>query len=104
MPLRDCNVLIRTLARRGSFSCVMAVFYDLRARGLVADSYTCSFVLRAIGVMKLSVEGRKVHAAAVKTGFRWDAYTVSFLMDMYKVLGPADFARKLFDEMAKGFM
>jgi hypothetical protein len=45
-----------------------------------------------------------MRAAAVKTGFRWDAYTVSFLMEMYKMLGRADFARKLFDEMAKRFM
>ncbi|KAL6839510.1 hypothetical protein ACP4OV_030780 [Aristida adscensionis] len=99
MPLRDCNVLIRTLARRASFARVMAVYYDLRARGLVADSFTYPFVLRAIGVLKLSVEGRKAHAAAVKTGFRWDAYTASSLMEMYTMLGRLDVARKLFDEM-----
>ncbi|KAL6603866.1 hypothetical protein ACP70R_044227 [Stipagrostis hirtigluma subsp. patula] len=98
MPLRDCNVLIRTLARRGSFSRVMAVYYDLRARGLVADSFTYPFVLRAIGVLKLSVEGRKAHAGAVKTGFRWDAYTASSLMEMYTMLGRSDVARKVFDE------
>lgn len=104
MPLRDCNVLIRTLARRGSFSRVMAVYYDLRARGLAADSYTYPFVLRAIGTMKLSVEGRKVHAAAVKTGFRWDAYTACSLMEMYTMLGRADSARRVFDEMPQRFL
>ncbi|CAN6194581.1 unnamed protein product [Urochloa humidicola] len=104
MPLRDCNVLIRTLARRGSFARVMAVYYDLRARGLVADSFTYPFVLKAIGVMRLSVEGRKAHAAAVKTGFRWDAYTASSLLEMYAMLGRVDFARKMFDEMPQRFL
>ncbi|XP_062229127.1 pentatricopeptide repeat-containing protein At1g31430-like [Phragmites australis] len=104
MPLRDCNVLIRTLARRGSFPRVMAVYYDLRARGLVADSFTYPFVLRAIGVLKLSVEGRKAHATAVKTGFRWDAYTASSLMEMYTMLGRSDVARKVFDEMPHRFL
>ncbi|AQK82373.1 hypothetical protein ZEAMMB73_Zm00001d036911 [Zea mays] len=99
MPLRDCNVLIRTLARRGSFSRVMAVYYDLRARGLAADSYTYPFVLMAISTMKLSVEGRKVHAAAVKTGFRWDAYTTCSLMEMYTMLG-----RRVFDKMPQRFL
>ncbi|KAK3130748.1 hypothetical protein QOZ80_6BG0497560 [Eleusine coracana subsp. coracana] len=104
MPLRDCNVLIRTLASRGSFARVMTVYYDLRGRGLVADSFTYPFVLRAIGVLKLSVEGRKAHASAVKTGFRWDAYTASSLMEMYTMLGRADVARKLFDEMPHRFL
>ncbi|KAJ1259762.1 hypothetical protein BS78_10G181200 [Paspalum vaginatum] len=104
MPLQDCNVLIRTLARRGSFARVMAVYYDLRARGLVADSYTYPFVLKAIGVMKLSVEGRKAHAAALKTGFQWDAYTASSLMEMYTMLGRADDARRLFNEMPQRFL
>uniref|UniRef100_A0A0E0E3J4 Pentacotripeptide-repeat region of PRORP domain-containing protein n=1 Tax=Oryza meridionalis TaxID=40149 RepID=A0A0E0E3J4_9ORYZ len=99
MPLWECNVLIRTLARRGSFARVMAVYYDLRARGLVADSFTYPFVLRAVGILKLSVEGRKAHAAAVKTGFRGDAYTGSSLMEMYTMLGRVDIARKVFDEM-----
>ncbi|KAM0917335.1 hypothetical protein ACQ4PT_009563 [Festuca glaucescens] len=99
MPLRDCNLLIRTLARRGCFDRVMAVYHDLRGRGLVADSFTYPFVLRAVGVLKLLVEGRKAHAAAVKTGFRWDAYTASSLMDMYTMLGRPDGTRKLFDEM-----
>lgn len=99
MPLRDCNLLIRTLARRGSFARVMAVYYDLRARGLIADSFTYPFVLKAVGVLKLSVEGRKAHGAAVKTGFRWDAYTASSMMEMYTMLGREDVARQLFDEM-----
>ncbi|CAL5048495.1 unnamed protein product [Urochloa decumbens] len=104
MPLRDCNVLLRTLARQGSFARVMAVYYDLRARGLVADSFTYPFVLKAIGVMKLSAEGRKAHAAAVKTGFRWDTYTASSLVEMYAMLGRANFARKVFDEMPRRFL
>uniref|UniRef100_A0A0D9WRS9 Pentacotripeptide-repeat region of PRORP domain-containing protein n=1 Tax=Leersia perrieri TaxID=77586 RepID=A0A0D9WRS9_9ORYZ len=102
MPIRGCNVLIRALARRGSFASVMAVYYDLRARGLVADSFTYPFVLRAVGVLRLAVEGRKAHAAAVKTGFRWDAYTGSSLMEMYAMLGRVDIARKVFDEMPRG--
>ncbi|KAG8094670.1 hypothetical protein GUJ93_ZPchr0012g20652 [Zizania palustris] len=99
MPIRECNLLIRTLARRRSFPLIMAVYYDLRARGLVADSFTYPFVLKAVGVLKLSVEGRKAHAAAVKTGFRWDAYTGSSLIEMYTMLGRPDTARKVFDEM-----
>ncbi|KAF7096907.1 hypothetical protein CFC21_098788 [Triticum aestivum] len=99
MPLRECNLLIRTLARRGSHADVMAVYYDLRGRGLVADSFTYPFVLRAIGVLKVPVEGRKAHAAALKTGFRWDAYTASSLMDMYTTVDRPEVARKVFDEM-----
>jgi pentatricopeptide repeat protein len=104
MPLGECNVLIKTLARRGSFARVMAVYYDLRGRGLVADSFTYPFVLKAIGVLKLSIEGRKAHASAVKTGFRWDAYTASSLMEMYTIMGGADVARNLFDEMPQRFL
>ncbi|KAF7102582.1 hypothetical protein CFC21_103691 [Triticum aestivum] len=99
MPLRECNLLIRTLARRSSYADVMAVYYDLRGRGLVADSFTYPFVLRAIGALKLPVEGRKAHAAALKTGFRWDAYTASSLMDMYTMVDRPEVARKVFDEM-----
>ena len=97
MPL----VCAHDAAANGLAQCALGfpVRFGPGTGGLIADSFTYSFVLKVVGVLKLSVEGRKAHGAAVKIGFRWDAYTASSMMEMYTMLDRADVARKLFDEM-----
>jgi pentatricopeptide repeat protein len=114
MPLRECNVLIRTLARRGSFARVMALYHDLCGRGLVADSFTYPFVLKVIGVLKLLIEvpqavtacsragnlglGRKIHGYMNEV-FRLSLPLANALVYMYTKNGCLQEAVKLFEQM-----
>ncbi|CAK7356186.1 unnamed protein product [Dovyalis caffra] len=93
------NILIKALAKKGTFRKCLMLFNKLREDGLWPDNFTYPFVLKAIGCLGEVLEGEKVHGFVVKTGLEFDAYVCNSFMDMYAQFGQTDIMRKLFDEM-----
>lgn len=93
------NLMIKALAKKGSFKKSLLLFGKLREGGLWPDNYTYPFVFKAIGCLGEVLEGEKVHGFVVKTGLEFDTYVCNSLMDMYAQLGQIDITRKIFDVM-----
>ncbi|XP_062090638.1 pentatricopeptide repeat-containing protein At1g31430 [Humulus lupulus] len=93
------NVMLKALAKQGSFKRVIWLFYRLRVVGLWPDNFTYPFVLKAIGCLGEVQEGRKIHGFVIKTGLEFDTYVCNSLIDMYAQLGELLFFTKLFEEM-----
>lgn len=75
------------------------LYNRMRGERLCADSFTYPFVLKAVGCLGAMAEARRIHAHVVKSGFVFDAYVRSSLINMYADLGHSGTARSVFDEM-----
>lgn len=95
------NVMIKAFAKRGNFRKTIFLFWRLREGGLWPDNYTYPFVLKAIGCLGETREGKKVHGFVVKTGLEFDTYVCNSLIDMYSQMGKVEYFKKLFEEMSK---
>ncbi|CAA7061237.1 unnamed protein product [Microthlaspi erraticum] len=93
------NKMLKSFAETKSFTKVLALFAELRGKGLYPDNFTLPVVLKSIGRLRKVLEGEKVHGYAVKAGLEFDAYVCNSLMGMYASLGKMEITHKVFDEM-----
>ncbi|XP_027113539.1 pentatricopeptide repeat-containing protein At1g08070, chloroplastic [Coffea arabica] len=94
------NTVIRCFSgSKNKETCIVVLLFylELMKNGLVADSYTYPFVLRACAQLNALSEGEMIHAHLVKTGFFLDLYVVNTLMRLYGACGVVDGVRKVFD-------
>ncbi|CAI9092752.1 OLC1v1028080C1 [Oldenlandia corymbosa var. corymbosa] len=76
------------------------VFYQMLDQvNVVPDNYTFPFVLKACAYLFALLEGKQVHAQAVKRGFGSDMYINNSLIHFYSSCGCLKYARKVFEKM-----
>ncbi|RYR45114.1 hypothetical protein Ahy_A07g030979 isoform C [Arachis hypogaea] len=63
------------------------------------DNFTYPFLLKCLARLKLTPQGKQIHALITKTGFGSDQYIQNALIHMYSEFGELGFARKVFDRM-----
>ncbi|XP_011626008.1 pentatricopeptide repeat-containing protein At4g21065-like [Amborella trichopoda] len=75
-------------------------FYSaMRAHGLIANSYTFSFTLKACARVSAISEAQELHTEITKVGLCWDVNVINTLIHVYANYGELENAGKLFDEM-----
>ncbi|XP_051146439.1 pentatricopeptide repeat-containing protein At1g31430 [Andrographis paniculata] len=93
------NLLIKARARSANWRSALNLFDELLAAGLWPDNYTYPFVFKAVGKLKDSHLGERIHGFAFKAGALYDCYVCNSALDMYGELGELQYARKVFDEI-----
>ncbi|KAJ4851263.1 hypothetical protein Tsubulata_019952 [Turnera subulata] len=91
------NAMIRGFTQGSNPQKAFNFYVDMRRNGVLGDSYSFNFVLKACGVMVGSVEGREVHGEVVKSGCGVDVLVVNGLIGMYCKCGEMGMARMVFD-------
>ncbi|XP_031096817.1 pentatricopeptide repeat-containing protein At1g31430 [Ipomoea triloba] len=93
------NVMIKAHTKTGRFRNALFLFDELRGRGLWPDHFTYPFVFKAVGGLRVVLEGEKIHGFVLKSGVGSDCYVCNSVMDMYGELGYAESMKKVFDEL-----
>ncbi|KAL3843645.1 hypothetical protein ACJIZ3_001048 [Penstemon smallii] len=93
------NVMIKAHVKTGGYRRALYLFDELRVRGLWPDNYTYPFVFKAVGRLRVVVDGEKIHGFVMKSGVLYDCYVSNSVLDMYGELGCVDSLDKVFDEM-----
>ncbi|KAJ4958311.1 hypothetical protein NE237_025422 [Protea cynaroides] len=93
------NTMIRAYTNGDHFTEALELYSLMRNMGIGPNNYTFPFVLKSCALKSLSLEGRLVHADAIKTGFESDLYFKAALVDMYAKCGETDDGRRVFDTM-----
>ncbi|KAK6159667.1 hypothetical protein DH2020_003048 [Rehmannia glutinosa] len=93
------NVMIKANAKAGSFRKALFLFDELRMQGIWPDNYTYPFVFKAVGGLRVVLEGEKIHGFVLKSGVLYDCYVSNSVLDMYGELRCVESLNKLFDEM-----
>ncbi|GKU92274.1 hypothetical protein SLEP1_g6024 [Rubroshorea leprosula] len=75
----------------------MALFKEMMMKGLVPDTYTLPYVLKACAQCQSLSHGEQVHGHSIKTGLSSSVYIVNTLMRLYAVCGIIVSVRKVFD-------
>ncbi|KAJ0974875.1 hypothetical protein J5N97_016840 [Dioscorea zingiberensis] len=91
------NALIRAYARASSPCSSIPLFSDLLRSGLLPDSHTFSFILKACSLVPARLTGLSAHALAVKLGLDFDLFVNNALIHFHSVTGTVSDARGLFD-------
>ncbi|XP_041010847.1 pentatricopeptide repeat-containing protein At1g59720, chloroplastic/mitochondrial-like [Juglans microcarpa x Juglans regia] len=95
------NALIRACAR--SFEHkeeAMLLYCRMLEEGIVMpDKHTFPFVLKACAYLFALLEGKQVHAQALKLGYDSDVYISNSLIHLYGTCGCLDLAHKVFEIM-----
>ncbi|KAG6479769.1 hypothetical protein ZIOFF_063243 [Zingiber officinale] len=92
------NTHLNTLSSSPCPGEALALFSRLRFAGVLPDTFTLSFVLKACSRSPLSLLlGRAVHALVEKLGFRSDIFLLNTLVHMYASLGDTASASLLFN-------
>ncbi|KAK4763985.1 hypothetical protein SAY87_013423 [Trapa incisa] len=93
------NSIIRSHSKSSNSERALTCYLDLRRKGLLGDTFTYPFVLKACGLLMALVEGRQLHGEVLKGGNGRDVFVVNGLIGMYGKCGEMACARKSFDEL-----
>lgn len=93
------NTMIRGLVSSDLFEESIKYYHFMRIDGLLPNSFTCPFVLKACARIFDYKLGLKIHNLVVKLGFNGDVYVNTSLVCMYAKCGSIGNAQKVFDDM-----
>ncbi|KAJ4950106.1 hypothetical protein NE237_026938 [Protea cynaroides] len=93
------NTVIRGYALSDDSMKAISVFRDMHASGLLPNSFTVGFVLKACCRLLRSIEGNQIHSQVIKLCFGVETPVINGLMRFYVSCGDIDAARVMFDEM-----
>ncbi|KAL8531237.1 hypothetical protein ACS0TY_008024 [Phlomoides rotata] len=93
------NLMIKAHVKSGNYRKAIFLFDELRMQGLWPDNYTYPFVFKAVGGLRMVLEGEKIHGYAFKSGDLYDCYVCNSVLDLYGELGCVQSLAKVFDEM-----
>ena len=87
------NVMLVAYGQLGNLSESYRIFLQMQIEGMIPNQYTYPSILRtctSLGALDL---GEQIHTQVIKTGFQFNVYVCSVLIDMYAKLGELDTAR-----------
>ncbi|KAJ6379502.1 hypothetical protein OIU76_016193 [Salix suchowensis] len=74
------------------------LYQEMMTRGIIPDTYTLPFVLKACSHSLALWEGQQIHAHCIKMFFMENVYVNNTLMRLYAVCGMLDVVEKLFEQ------
>ncbi|KAK9724172.1 hypothetical protein RND81_05G053700 [Saponaria officinalis] len=77
------------------------LFKNIRVVGLIPDSYTFPFVLKAVNRLLDGSVAKQVHGQVIRSGFQQDIHVAIALVRVYSTSGCVEDARYVFDEIPK---
>ncbi|CAN6250518.1 unnamed protein product [Urochloa humidicola] len=95
------NAAISRCARAGLYRRALALFREMRDRGLRADEYTLPPLLNSAALLRAPPTARALHALLLRAGLASHLHVANALVDAYAKLSRLDAARAVFDEMAR---
>ncbi|XP_051140736.1 putative pentatricopeptide repeat-containing protein At3g01580 [Andrographis paniculata] len=93
------NSLLRNLSSNGLFKDAAVVYHTCRNSGILSDSYTYPFMIKACAGLRDSRLGRTVHGVVIRFGFGVNLVVQTALLDFYSKVGEIWDARQVFDEI-----
>ncbi|KAH9295688.1 hypothetical protein KI387_039276 [Taxus chinensis] len=95
------NAMIGAYAQNGDGVEALKWFCQMEGGDIKPDDFTLASVLSACASLAAVQHGKHIHSNIVKTGYGFDVYVSSALIDMYAKCGSIEDARHVFDEMPK---
>ncbi|XP_062207692.1 pentatricopeptide repeat-containing protein At2g03880, mitochondrial-like [Phragmites australis] len=99
MGLVAYNAAISRCARAGLYPRALALFREMRGRGLRADEYTLPPLLNSAALLRAPPATCALHALLLRAGLAAHLHVANALVDAYAKLSRPDAARAVFDEM-----
>ncbi|CAM8971260.1 unnamed protein product [Rhodiola kirilowii] len=93
------NKLIQAYCYHGPQHQCLSLYADMFSNGCFPNEHSFTFIFAACAATSSPCQGMMVHTQFVKSGFEFDVFAVTALVDMYAKLGMLSFARRKFDEM-----
>lgn len=72
------------------------IFTQMQMEGIEPNQFTYPSILRTCSSLRAVDLGEQIHTQVLKTGFQFNVYVSSVLIDMYAKLGKLDHALKIF--------
>ncbi|XP_057981510.1 pentatricopeptide repeat-containing protein At5g08510 [Malania oleifera] len=93
------NKLIQAYSFHGPHHHCIFLYTHMCLQGCSPNQHTFTFLFAACASLSVPPQGRMLHACFVKSGFKFDAFASTALIDMYAKLGLLASARQLFEEV-----
>lgn len=93
------NVMLVAYGQLGNLSESYWIFLQMQIEGLMPNQYTYPSILRtctSLGALDL---GEQIHTQVIKSGFQFNVYVCSVLIDMYAKHGELDTARGILQRL-----
>ncbi|RCV28457.1 hypothetical protein SEVIR_5G411200v4 [Setaria viridis] len=95
------NAAISRCARAGLYPRALALFREMRGRGLRADEYTLPPLLNSSALLRAPPAAATLHALLLRAGLASHLHVANALVDAYAKLSRPGAARAVFDEMPR---
>eukprot|EP01018_Ginkgo_biloba_P021808 Gb_31465 [translate_table: standard] len=102
MPERNVvswTVMIAGYAQYGHSDEALKLYLQMQVAGVKPDSDTFASVLPACANLAALEHGKNIHEDIVRSGFQYDVFVGSALVDMYGKCGSIENAQQVFDKM-----
>eukprot|EP01018_Ginkgo_biloba_P034643 Gb_30709 [translate_table: standard] len=104
MPKRNVvswTAMIASYSRHGYAEEALALLYQMKQTGIQPDQFTFASVLPACANLAALKHGKSFHEDIIRSGFQFDMFVGSALVDMYFKCGNVEDARKMFEKMVE---
>ncbi|GAB4860115.1 hypothetical protein Ancab_011593 [Ancistrocladus abbreviatus] len=95
------NAVIAGFSRLECGKEALECFFDMRRKGICADFFTLSSILRAVGIISALEVGQQTHAIIFKMGYASHVQVQNGLVSMYNRCGMIHDAKKVFFAMER---
>ncbi|KNA24094.1 hypothetical protein SOVF_018980 [Spinacia oleracea] len=95
------NVMLVAYGQVGNLSEAYHIFTQMQMKGLEPNQYTYPSMLRTCTSLGAPDLGEQIHTQVIKTGFQFNEYVCSVLIDMYAKQGFLDPAEKIFRRLTE---
>ncbi|KAK6919942.1 Pentatricopeptide repeat [Dillenia turbinata] len=93
------NKLIQACLHHGPHNKCLSLYSQMCFQGYLPNEHTFTFVFSACAGLSSPLYGQMIHCQFLKSGFVFDLFALTALVDMYAKLGLLVSARRQFDEM-----
>jgi ATP-dependent DNA helicase HFM1/MER3 len=93
------TVMIAAYARNGNCEEALKLYSGMHLMGFLPDHVTFVSVLPACANLAALQHGRQIHEQVIRSGFQFNLFVGSTLVDMYVKCGSLEDARNVFDKM-----
>ncbi|XP_050238524.1 pentatricopeptide repeat-containing protein At5g08510 [Mercurialis annua] len=91
------NKLIQAYSYQNQPHQSLHLYYQMRFRNCTPNEHTFTFIFAACASFRSPLHAQILHTQFVKSGFKFDVFCLTALVDMYAKLGMFKLAHKVFD-------